>query len=65
MSGDVTTTLTMEEVSRAITSYFGFPPDAVICFTTKTLPARTDAENKLFNYDVNIIDGARIAWKTE
>jgi len=62
MAGQATSELTSEEIIRAITSFYGYPADAEVIFTTKTLPPR---EGSLFNFPMDVIDGARIAWKTD
>jgi len=64
MAGQATSELTSEEIVRAITSYYGYPPDAQVIFTTKTLPPR-DGEGLLFNFPMEVIDGARVAWETD
>lgn len=62
MAGQATSELTSEEIIRAITEYYGYPSDAQVIFTTKTLPPR---EGSLFNFPLNVIDGARVAWETK
>lgn len=64
MAGQACSELTSEEIVRAITAYYGYPANAQVIFTTKTLPPR-DGEGIVFNFPISVIDGARVAWETE